>query len=195
MIEEILQQLPDKWDSKTTTSKKWKTDLYHFCIDNNIKSALEIGTSLGHTTYFIAHFIDKVTSVEVDQHRVNQASRLSEKHNNINFVCQSAYGTEWGFGYHDMTIIDCIHEYKYVKMDIENAIKLGTKYIAFDDYGLFPEIKQAIDEYVERGELEILSRIGYEKGTHFHMSKSTNTTSDKILADSEGVICKVLNTY
>jgi hypothetical protein len=89
-------------------------------------------------------------------------------------------------------LVDMIHEYKYVKMDIENAIKLGTKYIAFDDYGLFPEIKQAIDEYVVDGRLELVSHIGYPIGTHFHMSLSTNTTPDKILVDSEGVICRVI---
>ena len=54
------------------------------------------------------------------------------------------------------------------------------------------EIKQAIDEYVSEGKLEIVTKIGYPKGTHFHMSKSTNTTSDKVLADSEGLICRVL---
>jgi hypothetical protein len=79
-----------------------------------------------------------------------------------------------------------------VKSDIENAIKLGTKYIAFDDYGLFPEIKQAIDEYVTDGRLEVVSNIGYPAGTHFYMSLSTNTTPDKILVDSEGVICRVV---
>lgn len=191
-IEQILSELPDKWESKTTTSKKWKRGLYNFCMDNSIKSLLEIGTSAGHTAYFVAHFIDKVTTVEVDFNRVEKAKKLSEKHNNINFICQSAYGSDWGFGYHDLTIIDCIHEYDYVKMDIENAIKLGTKYIAFDDYGLFPEIKQAIDEYVSEGKLEVITKIGYPKGTHFHMSISTNTTPDKILNDSEGIICRVI---
>ena len=77
-------------------------------------------------------------------------------------------------------------------MDIDNAIGLGTKYIAFDDYGLFPEIKQAIDEYISDGRLEVVSKIGYPKGTNFHMSLSTNTTPDKILIDSEGIICRVL---
>ena len=192
MIDRVLNELPDKWHSKTTTSKKWKTGLYDFCCKNDIKSVLEIGTSLGHTTYFVAHFVDKVTTVELDPSRVSRAKEFSKKHNNIIFVCQSAYGTHWGFGYHDLTIIDCIHEYKYVKMDIENAIKLGTKYIAFDDYGLFPEIKQAIDEYVVDGRLELVSHIGYPIGTHFHMSLSTNTTPDKILVDSEGVICRVI---
>lgn len=189
---EVLNELPDKWESKTTTSKKWKTELYNFIKNNKISSVLEIGTSLGHTTYFIAHFVDKVTTMELEPSRVKNAMEFSKKHKNINFICQSAYDGEWGVGYHDLTIIDCIHEYKYVKMDIENAISLGTKYIAFDDYGLFPEIKQAIDEYVSDGKLEILSKIGYPTGTHFHMSLSSNATIDKKLADYEGVICKVV---
>ena len=190
--EDILSELPDKWEVKTTTSKRWKRGLYDFINIFNVKSVLEIGTSLGHTAYFIAQFVDKVTTVEVDSTRVEKAKKLSEKHNNINFICQSAYGREWDFGYHDLTIIDCIHEYDYVKMDIDNAIKLRTKYIAFDDYGLFPEIKQAIDEYISEGKLELITKIGYPKGTHFHMSLSTNTTPDKILIDAEGIICRVL---
>ena len=191
-IETILSELPDKWEVKTTTSKRWKRGLSDFCKKENIESILEIGTSLGHTTYFVAHFVPKVTTVEVEYSRVQKAKEFSNKHNNINFICQSAYDKDWDFGYHDLTIIDCIHEYKYVKMDIENAIKLGTKYIAFDDYGLFPEIKQAIDEYISDGKMEVVSKIGYPKGTHFYMSKSTNTTTDKILIDSEGIICKVV---
>ena len=190
--EDILSELPDKWEVKTTTSKRWKRGLYDFINIFNVKSVLEIGTSLGHTAYFIAQFVDKVTTVEVDSTRVEKAKKLSEKHNNINFICQSVYGREWDFGYHDLTIIDCIHEYDYVKMDIDNAIKLRTKYIAFDDYGLFPEIKQAIDEYISEGKLELITKIGYPKGTHFHMSLSTNTTPDKILIDAEGIICRVL---
>lgn len=190
-VDKVLSNLPDKWDVKTTTSKKWKTELYNFIKSKNIQSVLEIGTSLGHTTYFVAHFVDKVTTLELDSTRVSKAKQLSKKHNNIDFICGSAYA-EWNFDYHDLVIIDCIHEYKYVKSDIENSIQLGTKYIAFDDYGLFPEIKQAIDEYVSEGKLEIVTKIGYPKGTHFHMSKSTNTTSDKVLADSEGLICRVV---
>ena len=190
-VDKVLSNLPDNWDVKTTTSKKLKTELYNFIKSKNIQSVLEIGTSLGHTTYFVAHFVDKVTTLELDSTRVSKAKQLSKKHNNIDFICGSAYA-EWNFDYHDLVIIDCIHEYKYVKSDIENSIQLGTKYIAFDDYGLFPEIKQAIDEYVSEGKLEIVTKIGYPKGTHFHMSKSTNTTSDKVLADSEGLICRVV---
>lgn len=191
-VDLVLNDLPDKWESKTTTSKKWKLGLYDFIKDRGISSVLEIGTSTGHTTYFVAHFVDKVTTVEVDSTRVSRAKEFSKKHNNIDFICQSAYDKKWSFGYHDLTIIDCIHEYKYVKMDIINAIDLKTKYIAFDDYGLFPEIKQAIDEYISDGILEIVSKIGYPKGTHFYMSKSSNTTSDKRLLDAEGIICRVV---
>ena len=190
-VTKVLNDIPDKWEVKTTTSKKWKEGLYNFIKYYNINSVLEIGTSLGHTTYFVAHFVDKVTTLEYDSTRVSKAKKLSEKHNNINFICGSAYD-EWNFDYHDLVIIDCIHEYKYIKSDIENAINLGPKYIAFDDYGLFPELKKAIDESIDSGRLELVYKIGYPAGTHFYMSKSTNTTSDKVLADSEGLICRVV---
>ena len=190
-VDLVLNELPDKWEVKTTTSKLWKEGLYNFIKYQNIKSVLEIGTSLGHTTYFVAHFVDKVTTLEFDSSRVSKAKKLSEKHNNINFVNASSYD-DWNFDYHDLVIIDCIHEYKYIKSDIENAINLGTKYIAFDDYGLFPELKLAIDEAIDSGRLELVHKIGYPIGTHFYMSKSTNTTSDKVLADSEGLICRVV---
>lgn len=190
-VEQILTMIPDKWESKTTTSKKWKLGLYNFIKTHNIKSVLEIGTSSGYTTYFVAHFVDKVTTLEIDIGRVNKSKQLCEKHNNIDFVCGSAYD-DWNFDYHDLVIIDCIHEYEYIKSDIENAIKLGTKYIAFDDYGLFPEIKTAISEFIQAGKLDLVEKIGYPAGVKFHMSKSTNTTLDKVLADSEGVICRVV---
>ena len=53
-------------------------------------------------------------------------------------------------------------------------------------------MKLAIDEAIDSGRLELVHKIGYPIGTHFYMSKSTNTTSDKILADSEGLICRVI---
>jgi SAM-dependent methyltransferase len=191
-LQQVLNQLPDKWESKTTTSKKWKEGLYEFIQSNNIDSILEIGSSVGHTTYFVAHYVSKVTSVEILTSKLAESKARSSHHTNIDFRSVDVYNRPWDFGYHDLVIIDCIHEYKYVKQDIANAIQLGTKYIAFDDYGLFPEIKQAIDEEVAQGRLEILEEIGYPIGTCFHMSKSSNTTPDKVLIGPEGLICKVI---
>ena len=85
-----------------------------------------------------------------------------------------------------MFFIDCVHDYKHVKSDIENSIKLcKNPIIIFDDYGLFPEVKQAIDEYVSDGKFEVLSYLGHQKGTIIPK------TQNKILKDFEGIICQV----
>ena len=56
--------------------------------------------------------------------------------------------------------------------------------LMFDDYGLFPDLKQLIDEYVEAGKLKILKKIGQHKG------KVYPKTMNKILKDREGIICQ-----
>ena len=58
-------------------------------------------------------------------------------------------------------------------------------YIIFDDYGLFPDIKRAIDEYIESGKFEILTYLGHQKGTIIPK------TQNKILKHFEGIVCQV----
>jgi hypothetical protein len=46
-----------------------------------------------------------------------------------------------------VVMIDCVHTFQAVNIDIENALKLNPDYIIFDDYGLstMAEVKQAVD--------------------------------------------------
>jgi hypothetical protein len=59
-------------------------------------------------------------------------------------------------------------------------------YIAFDDYGhpTTKGVKRAVDETIDLKRMEIVKPIGHEAGY--------NIFNSVILADSEGVICKVL---
>lgn len=189
---DLLRDIPDKWESKTTTSKKWKTDLLEFIQSSDVESVLEIGAAVGYTTHFLAHFVQKITSVELEQRRIEESKKLSKDLKNITYVCDNVYQGKWKYGYHDLIIIDCVHEYHYVKKDIENALSTNCKYLAFDDYGLFPEVKKAVDEEIAFGRLEVLKKIGYPEGTHFGMSDSPNTTKGRVLSDYEGIICRSL---
>ena len=56
--------------------------------------------------------------------------------------------------------------------------------IVFDDYGLFPEVKKAVDEYIEAKIFKVLIKIGHPKGIFYP------TTQNKILKDYEGIICQ-----
>lgn len=188
----ILQNIPDKFDSKTTTSKKFKTELYNFVIKNNVKSILEIGSSVGHTAYFLGHFVETFSCVELDSSRVVKINNLCKDLDSVVCYRKDVYRDSWDFKYHDMIIIDCVHYYNHVKSDIENALKLNPIYLVFDDYGLIPEVKRAVDEYIQKGVLQVETRVGHPMSTEFYMCKSENITKDKKLADSEGIICKVV---
>ena len=96
------------------------------------------------------------------------------------------YNQTWEFEENaDVVFIDCFHDYDHVKSDVDNSLNTFDKPILmFDDYGLFPDLKQLIDEYVEVGKLKILHKIGQHKG------KVYPKTMNKILKDREGIICQ-----
>ena len=110
---------------------------------------------------------------------------MNSNSDNIEYVVMDVYNQPWNFDRMDIVFIDCVHDYAHIKSDIDNSLKFGKgTIIAFDDYGLFPELKQAIDEYVERGQLKVLKKIGQLKDTYFP------TTQFKVLKDYEGIICQ-----
>jgi hypothetical protein len=81
-----------------------------------------------------------------------------------------------------------MHEYNKVKSDINNCIKNNPNgIIIFDDYGLIKSVKKAVDKFIEEKKIEVIKKIGEEKGTKF------KGTRDKILKDYEGIICKIRN--
>ena len=97
------------------------------------------------------------------------------------------YREPWNFKQMDIIFIDCVHDYQHIKSDIDNSLRSFNKPIlVFDDYGLFPDLKQAIDEYINSGQLKILKRIGNYEGTTYPKTKN------KILKDREGLICQAI---
>jgi len=85
----------------------------------------------------------------------------------------------------DVVFIDCVHTYEHLRSDINNSLYTFDKPILmFDDYGLFPDLKKLIDEYIESGKLKLLTKIGQ------HTGKIYPKTMNKILKDREGIICQ-----
>ena len=184
-IRNLLKGLPDKTESKTTTSLKFKADFIDF-FDKEEYKVLEVGSSLGHSTGMLSYLFKKVTALDNLYERHEQSKKLNSGSDNIEYVVMDVYNQPWNFEHMDIVFIDCVHDYLHVKSDIDNSLNSFGKgtIIAFDDYGLFPELKKAIDEYVDRGQFKVLKKIGQLKDTYFP------TTQFKVLKDYEGIICQ-----
>ena len=185
---DILRNLPDKTESKTTTSLKWKSDFIDYFRDDKYKNMkiLEVGSSLGASSRILSFLFEKVIAVDTLSDRHEKSKKLNYDRNNIEFVIKDVYNQPWDFEEVDVVFIDCVHDYKHVKSDIDNSIKTFNKpLIVFDDYGLFPEIKKAVDEYIEKDVLKVEKYLGQPTGTRYEK------TMNKILKDWEGLICSV----
>lgn len=193
LIESVLANLPDKWQDKDTTTKQWKRDLIAYIEKLEIRSVLEIGSARGHTTYALSPFVDRVTCVEISIGRLNEAKTLNKQNSNINYFNDDVYQSDWSkYRHHDLVIIDCIHTTEAVIRDIQNAIvKISPTYLAFDDYGLFPAVKKAVDGFVDTGVLTVVADLGASPGTVFEMTKNPHTVEGRVIECYEGVLCKV----
>jgi predicted O-methyltransferase YrrM len=183
----MLEGLPDKTESKTTTSLKFKADFIDFFDTEAYRNmkVLEVGSSLGHSTKVLSNLFGKVIAIDNLPERHEQSKQLVNR-DNVEYVVMDVYQQQWNFEMVDMVFIDCVHDYIHVKSDIENSLKCSDKeaIFVFDDYGLFPEVKKAIDEYIEAKIFKVLIKIGHPKGTFYP------TTQNKILKDYEGIICQ-----
>ena len=185
----IIKGLPDKLTSKTTTSLKWKLDFIDYFRDDKFKKMkiLEVGSSLGHSTRILSFLFKRVIAIDTLSERHTKSSKLNYDRNNIDFIVMDVYNQQWNFEHVDVVFIDCVHDYKHVKKDIDNSIKsFGKPIIIFDDYGLFPEVKRAVDEYINDNILRIETYLGMPEGTYYPK------TLNKILKDWEGLICQVM---
>ena len=178
-----------KSESKTTTSMKFKADVIDFYGNNfKNKTLVEIGTSLGYGTKILSPLFKKIITVDSSPEKMEYAKDYLKDFDNVEFKLMDVYNQMWQFEENvDVVFIDCVHDYDHVKSDVDNSIMTFDKpIIMFDDYGLFPEVKRLIDEYILDGKLEVLEKIGHYKG------KVYPKTQNKVLIDREGIICQTL---
>ena len=185
----LLRDSIRKSESKTTTSIKFKADVVDFFRDNfENKTVLEIGTSLGYGTKILSGLFKKVITVDNSSEKIYEAKENLKHLDNIDFRLMDVYNHRWNFDEKvDVVFIDCVHTYEHLKSDVDNSLNTFDKpIIFFDDYGLFPDLKRLIDEYVDMGKFKILKKIGQHKG------KIYPKTQNKILLDREGIICQAV---
>lgn len=191
---EILKDIPEKnLENKDTTSIKWKKDLIDFFQEKQSFSVLEIGTCYGVTAKVLGDIFDHVDSIEFNKKRLDRAINLCKDNSNINFYLGDAYNdyiySTLPNKTYDAVVIDCMHLYENVILDINRALTFMDKekgiYLIFDDYGHpdSPGVNQAVNEAIDAG-LKIESYIGEPPGFTVHRTNNTSFT----LIHQEGII-------
>ncbi len=190
-IQEILKDcLEEKYDNPSTTSIKFKQDLYDFFNGPEFKSvaAIEFGTHKGQTTRVLSYLFDHVYTINLpnnfDTARVNNSDRNNITYIGLNLNSEPQPIPEIN---HPLTVvfIDAIHTTKNVLMDIDRCMIHPTTdvmYFIFDDFGATPEVNAAVATFLDKNGTSIVKYIG-----HPPMTKITKTI---ILNTWEGVIIK-----
>lgn len=193
-IEFLLESIgEDKHTNPTTTSDKFKSDVWEFFKDYKNKTCIEFGTHKGQTTKILSYCFKHVYSINKDIQSFDNAKMLNVGIENITYVPFDLYSKE-KLDLKDISVfmIDAGHQYNQVISDINRCLSMAPLddcYIIFDDYGLNVHelhVKRAIDEFINSNKIEVIKKIGYEPG-HLFGGKT-----NRKLNDYEGLICKVV---
>lgn len=184
MIEKLLNKVPEKYEWRNTTSKKFKYDLYSFFNREEFKTldCIEIGCAKGHTTLILSKLFNKVYGVNYDS--TTDAFNFCKENDctNVKFFTQDVYTQGFPNVEVDVIMIDAVHTYNAVKSDINNALKMKSKvkkHLIFDDVGILPEVLQCVIDHCNLGIIKPIKKIGCVPGDYFH----------RPLYDQEGLIC------
>lgn len=198
---EILKNTPDKNTDKNTTSIKFKKDLIDWLGDRfHSKTCFELGTYKGYTTRTLSFFFKHVFTFDNELNYMKEACENNKDRTNIQYV----HGDLYKIGSYDafrdfrendelknnieVILVDANHNYINVIFDVLNCIKINPKksiYFIFDDYGLIPSVKSAVDDLIKLDVLTFVRHLGCEKGTKV---KENNTKGT--LKDFESIVCK-----
>lgn len=190
---EIIEKykIPDKPVDHTTTSHKFKLDLFDFFTDCKDKVLIEFGTSRGYTSVFCSrifknvHTISLKKSIETEEY-IGQVDNID--HYVINLRKKNIDKIEKG----DVYIIDALHTYRAILNDTSTVIKHCDKgsFIVYDDYGTYPRIKQAVDQLIEEKKIKLIKFIGH--GVGWSYGDGGGNGYERVLQNREGVICQIL---
>lgn len=193
-IEELLSEpgQQDKHQNLSTTSFRFKQDLWNFFRGFQDKNALELGTHKGQTTRILSFLFKKVFTVNLPNH-FDSAMELNRDRDNIEYIPLDLYSKQQLIVGDEisMAFIDANHEYECVMRDFDRIMTLNLSsecYVVFDDYGSDYTVNIAVLDLLEADRIYDIKPIGYSKGHSF------GGTPERILKDSEGIICRIKNS-
>ena len=193
-IEELLIEVgEDKHQNLTTTSFKFKTDLWNFFQGSEDKIAVEFGTHKGQTTRILSYLFKTVHTVNNSDNEYAKNfnfDRTNIYYHNVNLYSSAIVYVNEPV---DLFLIDAGHGYDHVVSDLNRAFNMKRAeecYIAFDDYGLIPEVRAAVDAAIKANYLEVVQEIGHQAGHNFGTADKGG--ADRVLEKSEGLITRML---
>tara|TARA_R100001230_G_C5611265_1_gene122769 strand:+ start:137 stop:787 length:651 start_codon:yes stop_codon:yes gene_type:complete len=211
--QKVLDESICKTQNLITTSLKFKEDFINYFQNHNEKNIVEVGCAYGYSTMILSTLFKNVFTINdnfpneqgdntifienkisnkdyYDKIDVDIKSDTEHDFSNITYIRQDSYGERgWAdiIQNIDVSFVDCVHTYSAVESDVENSLNLGVGTIVFDDYGLFPDVKKCVDDYIEYGVLKVEEYIGLEKGVY-----DFQNGQQREFLDYEGVICSVV---
>lgn len=194
MIDQLLKEIgEDKTQNMTTTSLKFKRDIWEFFQGFQDKVAVEFGTHKGQSTKILSHLFKKVYTVNNQDNA--KAKILNKDIQNIEYISNFDLYSNKDLPVNDnvdVFLVDAGHMYFHVISDINRATSMNCSeecYIIFDDYGLkchSEHVKKAVDQAINQNILIKVKGIGHSKGYSFRQGDPEYT-----LEASEGLITKV----
>lgn len=196
-IEFILREISeDKYQNLSTTSFKFKRDVWNFFQGFSNKVAVELGTNKGQTTRLLSYLFKTVYTVNVNDN--SEAIKLNTDIKNIRYISNfDLYAGRELIIPNQISLffLDAGHRFDELIFDINRVTSMNCDpdcYILFDDYGSSTNlgIKQAVDYAVESNVLEVIQFIGHDSGHNF--GNAIKGGPDRVLIGPEGVITKII---
>ena len=169
-----------------TCSYQMRYDIYDFFKDKTNFKIAEIGSYKGYSTKILSQIFSKVYAVDNNIEWTNLNKIYNKDATNIEYIILDIYKNKWTILPEDIDVcfIDAGHSYIHCKSDIFNSIKQfkKLKYIIFNDYGVWPGVKQIIDELINNNTLK------FEKFIGINDVPGPNGIVNNV---NEGIICSI----
>jgi len=157
---ETLNIYDDIW----TCSDEMRTHIAEFFKDKSHFKLAEIGAYKGYSTRILSQIFASVYAVDNSVEWTNLSKEFNKNRTNIEYVMLDIYKDSWNILPTDIDVvfIDADHNYKSCKSDVFNSMKQfkSLKYMVFDDYGVWPGVREIVDTLIKDKLLKFERFIG-----------------------------------